>query len=653
MMNRSFATRFLFFSLAFMFLISACQFSLGGAESTSAPPTPETPAVPTAPAATEESSRALTVCIGGEPNTLYPYGGPNTPAQSVLQAIYDGPMDVVNYEYRPVILQSVPSINNGQAELVQVSVRAGDKVVASDGSVVTLTTGTRVRTEGCRSDDCAISYNGTSTLQMEQLVVNFSMLPLLVWSDGEPLTADDSVYSFELAANENTPGSKYVIERTSVYEATDENSVQWWGLPGFIDPTYYTNFWMPLPKHAWSEFTPAELPSIDIASRTPIGWGPYVITEWVTGESLHLVKNERYFRANEDLPAFDELNFRIVPDPNAAVSDLIAGRCDVLDTSIPLDGELSLLIQMQADEQVQLFTAPAKTIEWLGLGIVPGSYDDGYSTNPPLDRPDFFLDSRTRQAIAMCLDRQQVVDTVLFGLTGVPDTYIPASHPLYNEAAPPYPYDPEQAAIILDQIGWQDVDNDPTTPRQAQGVVNVPALTPLTLNYYTTTASQRRQGSELLIQNLKDCGIGINAIYQDYIDFYAEGPDGPLFGRAFDLAQYAIGSTGYEPPCSWYKSDSIPNADNNWVGANVTGYSSEEYDAACDQAMASLPDEADYRESYLRTQAIFATDLPAIPLYTRLRIAVGRPDLCNFELDHTASSMVSLEYLDYGADCNR
>jgi ABC-type transport system substrate-binding protein len=68
--------------------------------------------------------------------------------------------------------------------------------------------------------------------------------------------------------------------------------------------------------------------------------------------------------------------------------------------------------------------------------------------------------------------------------------------------------------------------------------------------------------------------------------------------------------------------------------------------------MNALPDEADYRENYLRTQAILATDLPAIPLYTRLRIAVGRPDLCNYELDHTANSMVSLEFLNYGTACN-
>ena len=652
MMNRSFMNRFLFLSLTILLIISACQFPMGGEGTTPAPAPTEPPVIPPPVEPTEEPFRTLTVCIGGEPNTLYPYGGPNAAAQSVLQAIYDGPMDVVSYEYKPVILQSVPSIENGQAELVSTSVKSGAKVVANNGDLVVLATGTRVRPAGCRSSDCAITYDGTSTIQMDQLIVNFTMRPLLVWSDGEPLTPDDSVYAYQLAANKDTPSSKYLVDRTQTYEATDENSVQWWGVPGFVDPTYYTNFWAPLPKHAWNEFSAAELPDIDIASRAPIGWGPYVLTEWVTGDYLRLVKNIRYFRADDNLPAFDELIFRIVPDPDAAMSDLVAGKCDVLDATIPLDGQLSLLLQMQKDDQAQLFTTTTNTIEWLGFGIVPASYDDGYSTNPPLDRPDFFLDKRTREAIAMCLDRQQVVDTVLFGLSEVPNTYIPSSHPLYNAAVAPYPYDPEQAASILDRLGWKDLDEDPSTPRQAQGAVNVPPLTPLTLNYYTTAASQRRQGSEILIQNLKDCGIGVNAIYENYVDFYAEGPVGPLFGRNFDLAQYAIGSTGYEPPCTWYQSTDIPNADNNWVGANVTGYKSDEYDAACRSARQALPGEAEYRENYLLTQALFATDLPAIPLYTRLRIAATRSDLCNFQLDPTASSLINLEFLNYGTACN-
>ncbi len=507
--------------ILFVFILSACQFPMGTNVET---PTPTVILPPTsAPTATPVPSRTLTVCLGEEPNTLYPFGGPNTAAQSVLEAIYDGPMDVVGYNYQPVILQRVPSIATGDALLEATPVQNGDLIVDAGGNLSYLDTGLRVRPAGCRSDDCAVTYDGVSPLEMDQMIVNFGLLENLVWSDGEPLTADDSVFAYNLAKDDGTPGSKFIFDRTQSYEATDETHLQWWGIPGFIDPTYYTNFWAPLPQHAWGEFAAADLPQIDIASRTPIGWGPYVMDEWIAGDHLTLTKNIRYFRADENLPVFDTLVFRIVPDPNAAMSDLVSGACDILDPTINLDGQLSLLLQMQTDGQAQVLTSPTNTIEWLGLGIAPATYDDGYSTSPPLDRPDFFYDKRTRQAIALCLDRQKVVDTVLFGLSEVPHTYISPEHPLYDTTVAPYPYDPDQGNRILDQVGWRDLDNDPSTPRQAFGVLNIPQLTPLTLNYYTSSATQRRQVSEILAQSLEGCGIGVNVIYLSYIDLYAEG----------------------------------------------------------------------------------------------------------------------------------
>lgn len=629
-------------------LLAACQFPLGQQAATPLPSS-----FPTRSAtATSQPPRSLTICLGAEPDSLYPLGGPNRAAQSVLQAIFDGPVDVRDYRYQAVILESVPSLAGGGALVEPVAVNAGDEVVDANGNLAFLEAGTRVYPAGCRSDECALVFDGASVLEMDQMVVNFRLLPDLTWSDGEPLLATDSVYAYTLAADADTPGSKYLVDRTQAYEATDETTLQWWGLPGFIDPTYQTNFWAPLPRHAWEEFTPAELPAVDIASRAPIGWGPYVLQEWVAGDHLTLTRNERYFRRDEGLPVFDTLVFRIVPDPNAAVTDLVAGRCDLLDPTINLEGQVALLLQMEAEDQAQMWSTPTGTIEWLGLGITPASYDDGYVTTPPLDRPDFFYDQRLRQALGMCLDRQKVVDTVLFGLSQVPGTYIPGAHPVYSAEAVMYPYDPAQGSRILEEIGWKDLDNDPATPRQAQGVANVPPLTPLSLEYVTSSATQRRQVSEILSQSLTGCGIGVNLTYLSYLDLYAEGgAGGPLFGRDFDLAQYAMGTDSLEPPCTWFTSQEIPTAANAWIGANVTGYRNAEFDAACARARQHAPDEAPYREAYQRTQVIFSAELPAIPLYLRLKVAAARPDLCGFALDPTAGALWNLESFDYGESC--
>jgi len=611
-------------------------------------PTEEPTPLPTL----EPVSRSLTICLGDEPTTLYTYGSLNSAARSVLSAIYDGPMDTVGYGYEPVILEKIPNLADGDAQVNPVVVNNGDLVLDTNGEVLSLDAGIQVRPSGCRNDNCAITYDGSSDIQMDQMVVTFTMLEDLMWSDGEPLTADDSVFSFYLASDDATPVNKFLIERTQIYEAADDVTIQWWGMPGYIDPDYYTNFWTPLPEHVWDQFSPDDLLDVDVSTRTPLGWGPYLIEDWTPGESIQLARNLNYFRIDSGLPKFDELTFLFMPDANTAMTALVDGTCDVLDPSIHLDGQVGLLQQMQTDEQAQLFTAQSDVMEWLAFGIRPASYDDGYnSTGVNPDRPDIFGDVRTRQAIAYCLDRQTVVSTVLFGLSLVPDSYLPFDHPLHNGNLQTYQFDPASGREILERVGWLDHDDDPSTPRQAVGVSKVPAGTPLILDYLTTSATQRRQVVEIFAQSLAECGVGLNPIYFSASDFYAQGPTGPLFGRQFDLAQYAIGVNTAEPQCSWFTTVQTPNEANNWIGTNVSGFSDSDFDTACEQALQVLPNEPEYT-LHQQAQATFASTLPSIPLYMRLKIAATRNDFCGFSLDASTSyALADLEAFDYGDGC--
>ena len=406
---------------------------------------------------------------------------------------------------------------------------------------------------------------------------------------------------------------------------------------------------MPLPQHAWGEFPPEDLSRVDASAKLPLGWGPYMIDEWEPGKQLHFIKNLNYFRAGSGLPRFDELTFLIFPDADAALSALVEGTCDVLDPSTRLDGRVGLLEQMRLDNQADLLTAQTMTIEWLGIGITPASYDNNFNVKE--DRPDFFGDKRTRQAIALCLDRQKVVDTVLFGLSQVPDSYLPSDHPLHNANVQTYSFNPASGKKILEDVGWRDHDNNPSTPRQAVGVTNVPADTPLILNYHTTSATQRHQVVELLTQSLAECGIGLNVIYSNAADHYAQGPTGPLFGRQFDLAEYAMGVNSLEPQCSWFISSQIPSDSNHWIGTNVSGYKNPAFDAACQKALQTVSTDPEYA-FHQEAQAIFAADIPSIPLYLRLKVAATRPDFCGFTLDPSASSaLADIETFDYGEAC--
>ena len=632
-----------------LIIVSACQPSPTADIPTAIPEPAET--FTPLPAPTLDS-RSLTICLGDEPTTLYAYGNLNSAARSVLSAVYDGPMDLSDYAYDPVILEKIPRLQDGDALVTTVVVSSGDLVVDTNDNVVSLDTGVQIRPSECRNDDCAITYDGSSDIEMDQMVVTFTLLEGLMWSDGEPLTADDSVYSFDLASNNDTPVNKYLIDRTEVYEAADDITIQWWGMPGYIDPDYYTNFWLPLPEHAWDDFSPDELLQVDVSTRTPLGWGAYIIQDWRPGESITLIKNLNYFRADSGLPNFDELTFLFMPDTDTALTALVNGTCDMLDPSVRLDAQVSLLQQMQTEGQAQLVTARSDVMEWLSFGIRPASYDNGYSStglNP--DRPDIFGDARTRQAIAVCLDRQKVVDTVLFGLSLVPDSYLSFDHPLHNGNLQTYQFDPASGRDILERVGWIDHDNDPSTPRRSLGVTRVPNGTPLVLDYLTTSATQRRQVVEIFSQSLAECGIGLNPVFYSASDFYAQGPTGPLFGRAFDLAEYALGVDTIEPQCNWFATSQTPNESNNWVGTNVSGFSDSEFDNVCEQAQDALPNEPQYT-SHQQAQEVFASTLPSIPLYMRLKVAATRNDFCGFSLDSSSVyPLANLESFDYGSGC--
>ena len=108
---------------------------------TPAPPTATLPPLPTPTATYPPGPRTLVICLGQEPDTLYPYGGSMLAASQVLEAIYDGPFDSRTFAYQPIILEKLPSLADGDAVINTVSVSDGDMVVDNDGNPSTLRRG--------------------------------------------------------------------------------------------------------------------------------------------------------------------------------------------------------------------------------------------------------------------------------------------------------------------------------------------------------------------------------------------------------------------------------------------------------------------------------------------------------------------------------
>ena len=145
--------------------------------------------------ATMPAPSVLTICLGMEPTSLYIYKSSSRSMWSVLEAIYDGPIDIRHYQPVPVILEKVPTFGNGDAVLQPIPVSGGDIVVDVNGDPVKLEKGVKVLPSGCTNGSCATTWDGTSTLTMDRIVANYVLKPGIMWSDGEPLKANDSVYS--------------------------------------------------------------------------------------------------------------------------------------------------------------------------------------------------------------------------------------------------------------------------------------------------------------------------------------------------------------------------------------------------------------------------------------------------------------------------
>lgn len=591
--------------------------------------------------------RVLTICMGREPTSLFLYGDASVAARSVREAIYDGPFDWLGFEAKPVILEKVPSLSDGDVLLEPVSLESGSLIVDAEGNLTNLKDGILYLPSGCSDASCAATFSGQESVSLDQLVVRFQLRPNLQWSDGAPLTADDSVYSFQVAESLFPRVKADLIAHTQSYLALDEVTVEWRGIPGYRNSNYPTLFFTPLPRHLWGAINPEELLSAEIASRYPIGWGPYQIEEWVPGDHISLVKNPVYFRAGEGKPSFDNLVFRFVEHRESALEALLAGECDYIDETVGLETQSAELMELEKSGQVAAAFETGTAWEHANFGI----------TAADTSQPALFQLKETRQAIAMCIDRQRMAEELFFGQSLVPDTYVPPTHPLVNPDVQQYEFDPQAAAVLLESVGWLDTDHDPATPRTAQGVPGVPNGTPLEFVYQTTPEEEKQHAAEILQASLAQCGIRANISTSSWEDLLAPGPEGPVFGRSFQMAQFGW-ITAQEHPCFLYTSQEIPGVypefPKGWGGANVSGYSNPSFDHACQRARSAFPGTDEYLAAHHKAQALFAEELPAVPLYLRLKLVAMRPDLCGVITDPSAESALwNIEHFDYGLGCGQ
>ena len=593
------------------------------------------------PLAFEPAQKGGTLVIGQEqePDTLYRLGGSMLAASHVLNSIYDGPIEGMDYDYQAVILKSLPKLENGGAVLDKVAVNAGEQYVDSETQEVVTAT--------------------EKVADLAQLTVTFEMVDGLAWEDGTPVTGEDSVFAQKLTCDPLTPASKYTCERTTSYTATDDKTVVWKGLPGFTDQTYYTNFYAPLPRHhkgadgtPMSEMKADVILKDEVFTRKPLSYGPFKVDEWVSGEKIVLSRNEHYWRAGEGLPFLDKVVHQFIPESNALLTNLKAGDIDVA-LGLTLEQYDGLLDAEKSGEATPHFIV-GTSWEHIDFNLDPTDADK---------RVPVGACSEVRQAIAHGTDRQNMVDEIQKGKTKVQNTFIPEDHWAYppQGTTTVYDYDAAKANQLLDDLGFSErVDAKPSTDPSEQfegyrvaakdiactittdvkGTTKeqkIPKGTKLELTLNTTEGNTLRQQSTLLFQqNMKDIGVLVNLEYLAANIYFEDGPKGPLFGRRFDLAQFGW-LTGVQPPVGLYWCSEIPSEENAWAGQNETGWCDPEYDKVSKQADTTL-ERQKALPLYHDAQRMFTENLPVLPLFARVKVFGTRPDVVNFAPNPTINS---------------
>ncbi len=577
--------------------------------------------------------KELTVCQAKEPNTLFIYGGPSRAARNVLDAVYDGPLDTREYAFEPVILERLPSVDEGEVVVKTVTVSEGERVLSMQGKVVELRPDVKVsNAEGDR-----VTFDGR-VVTMTQMVVTFTLRSDVTWSDGEPLTAEDSRFSYELVEQLEDAALRRRADRTASYEARDAHTLVWTSVPGYYDGYYLLNLYHPLPRHVLGDTTLEHLLEAEVVHERPLTWGPFAVEAWERGDHITLVRNPHYFRASEGLPHLDRLIFRFIEDPRQAIEELFSGECDIVSEDLLAGAATSTLADISEVDDVHAVSEASGEWEHLDFGIQPAAWSQ---------RVTFFDNREVRQAIAHCVDRERIANEAFpFGDAVVADSYVLPQHPLHGgDALHRWAYDPASGRTMLSEAGWRDVSGDGI--REAEGAPGVASGTALSVTLLTTQGDPARaRAAEVLQENLADCGVGLSVEYLPPDAFYADGPDGPVFGREFELALFSW-LNGLSAPCDLYLSTQIPSEDNWWATSNNPGYSSDAYDAACRSALDALYGTERHSSRHREAQHIFSEDLPVLPLYFVPRMIAVRHEVEGVVLDPSRQTITwNAELLD-------
>lgn len=320
----------------------------------------------------------------------------------------------------------------------------------------------------------------------DSTAVTFKLAENVVWSDGEPFTADDVVFSFQMYSDpevealsrhylqyiEGVDDSGAELSDDSIQvTAEDKYTVTIKMKEAMYAGTLLSsiNMVFMIPKHIFEGKTAEEINAPDLWAN-PVGTGPFRYESEISGERMELVRNEDYFLGAPDI---DRLVIRVV-DITSLLAGLMSGEIDINPMgSIPLeDWEMS-----QEQENLKTFSEPSRNYNTILFNI-----KKEYQTE------------KFRQAVNMAINRKILVEALLQGQGQEIVTPIAPNNPYYNEEVDVW-YDPDTAKKMLEE---EDFDFN----RE--------------LTFYCPAGAHRERAVALIAQDLAKVGLKVKIQVTDF-----------------------------------------------------------------------------------------------------------------------------------------
>ena len=408
------------------------------------------------------------------------------------------------------------------------------------------------------------------------------------FSDGEPLTSEDVVFTYDMITNPaiNAPQLQSYYENVVSVEAEGPHRVVFELSEPYFLSLSITGGMSVLPEHWYSRFSPEEFNTMP---GLLFGSGPYKLEvppeEWEPGTgSVTLVRNDRYWGPR---PTFDRLVWKTIADPTAQQVSFTNGEVDRF--GVPLDQYDRLKDNAALNEQGELlvYDSVASSYSYIGWN----QQRDG--------EPTVFADRRVRLAMTLLIDRQAMIDQILSGLATVVTGPFPPASDQSDSDVEPWPHDPERARRLLAEAGLSDVDGD--------GVLEKPDGEDFVIELtYPSQSPTYRQLALFYKDALARAGVTLELSPTEWNTMLQK-----IDERDFDAITLAWSGGVQSDPKQIFHSDSIEGGGHNYIS-----YRSDELDRTIDQARVTLDDQR-RRELWHRAHRILHEDQPYTFLYTR------------------------------------